>query len=374
LIENKIVVRCRDRSISSLIGEFNYLGSVHHNADRSDEGAWEPQDPSIAQLRQSITEYCILPNGSAAIKEKAQTQVKSIMFYGPSGSGKSHAVDAVANELGALLIHLTPEKLQGKFQGKTGPTKLVHMVFTVARDPTMQPCIIYIDESERFFTGGKKNKDKDGPSRFKKDLVTYKNQALDNTHRVVIIGTTKNPENGDMKDYKSFWDKYLYFPFPDYPSRVLIWSHYIIKRVKEGILKKMEEQGAAAVVSSSPKTGGALAKKKQADLDAQIRIVLERVSISSLAHISEGYTAGAIACTANTIITNRRVAQYRLRPLLSSDFVNTLAQQVLNYRDDKQTFMEFTRLITGLNDRRKKVQNLVEGDSGDKKKGDKKKK
>jgi len=35
------------------------------------------------------------------------------MFYGPSGTGKTHAVEAVANELNGLLIHLSPAKLKG---------------------------------------------------------------------------------------------------------------------------------------------------------------------------------------------------------------------------------------------------------------------
>ena len=94
------------------VGDFNYLGSVHHNADRKDEGKWEPQDPSVSQLRQSITEYCILPNGSAEVREAVTQQIKSVMLYGPAGAGKTHAVEAVANELGALLLHLTPAKLK----------------------------------------------------------------------------------------------------------------------------------------------------------------------------------------------------------------------------------------------------------------------
>ena len=96
----------------------------------------------------------------------------------------------------------------------------------------MQPCVIYIDECEQFFSGGKKNKDKDGPSRFKKDLLLYKNQAIGPEHRVIIIGTTKSPENGDVKDLKGFFDKFLYFPFPDYASRVLIWKHYLVQKIQ----------------------------------------------------------------------------------------------------------------------------------------------
>jgi hypothetical protein len=368
LVEYQLVVKPHPRTIKSLIGEFNYLGSVHHMADRKEEGAWEPQDPSIAQIRQNLTEYCILPNGSAEVKEKCKVLTKSVMLYGPSGAGKTHAVEAIANELGALLIHITPAKLRGQFGGKTGPTKLVHLIMWVARDPAMQPAVIYIDECEQFFTGGKKNKDKDGPSRFKKDLLTYKNLALGPEHRVVIIGTTKNPENGDVKDMKAFFDKFLYMPYPDYASRVLIWKHYLTQKIREGIIHN----------ETAPQPGGANPNQpmkpniSEEEISLRVRMGMEKLDVSSLAHVSEGYSAGAIARTVRIIVTHRRVAMLRLRPLNNLDFIDNLAMQDVNYQDDKATFMEFTKVITGLLDRRKKVEAIVSGENLDKKGGDKK--
>ena len=41
-----------------------------------------------------------------------------------------------------------------------------------------------------------------------------------------------------------------------------------------------------------------------------IRFALERLSLSSLAHISEGYSAGAIARTVRIIVTPRRVGKW----------------------------------------------------------------
>jgi len=52
---------------------------------------------------------------------------------------------------------------------------------------------------------------------------------------VIIIGTTKLPENGDVKDMKAFFDKFLYFPFPDYSSRVLLWKHFLTQQIREGL-------------------------------------------------------------------------------------------------------------------------------------------
>ena len=42
----------------------------------------------MAQLRQIITEYCVLSNGSADIRgrlESKEQHVKSLMLYGPPG-------------------------------------------------------------------------------------------------------------------------------------------------------------------------------------------------------------------------------------------------------------------------------------------------
>lgn len=51
------------------------------------------------------------------------------------------------------------------------------------------------------------------------------------------------------------------------------------------------------------------------------------VDLSTLAHISEGYTAGSIKCSVRTTLTPRRVQRITKRPLVSSEFLGVLAQQ-----------------------------------------------
>jgi SpoVK/Ycf46/Vps4 family AAA+-type ATPase len=266
------------------------------------------------------------------------------------------------------MIHLSPEKLRGQFPGKNGPTKLVHMVMTVARDPTMQPVVICIDDCEQFFTGGKKNKDKEGPSRFKKDLLLYKNQALGPEHRVIIMGLSKQPESGDIKDMRSFFDKFLYFPYPDYASRCLVWKYYLEQQIREG-LRRLDEGNQNVLMKDNkiPLTGAAL----EEDYIAKIRAAIQKVDVSSLAHISEGYSAGAIARTVRAIVSARRVAVLKQRPLGTNDFIDNLSLQEVTYQDDQKAFATFTATITGLVDRRKKVESIISGEA-DAKKGDKK--
>jgi SpoVK/Ycf46/Vps4 family AAA+-type ATPase len=231
----------------------------------------------------------------------------------------------------------------------------------------MQPVVVYIDECESFFTGGKKNKDKDGPSRFKKDFNTYKNQALGPEHRVIVIGTTKTPENGDLKDFKAFFDKFLYMPYPDYASRHMVWKHYMEEMIRQG-LRKGEEMLAQAVTTAKPPppmTGD--------EIKLKTREILNSVDLSSLAYISEGYSAGAIARTIRSVVTTRRVALSKKRHITNVDFLDNLSLQEVTFHDDKLAFLAFTRAITGIDDRRKKIEAMVAGEDNEKK-GDKKKK
>merc|ERR1719478_483331 len=113
---------------------------------------------------------------------------KSILLYGPQGSGKTMLVQAVASSTGALFLNLSPNNLEGRFDGRTGPTKCMHMVFCVARNVAMAPVIIYIDEVDKLFVKSKKGQENAG--RFKKDLITYK-KWLEREHQVIIMGNCR---------------------------------------------------------------------------------------------------------------------------------------------------------------------------------------
>jgi replication-associated recombination protein RarA len=46
-------------------------------------------DPSMALIRQIVTEYIIFPLGSELVKKRFPENVKSFLFYGPPGTGKT---------------------------------------------------------------------------------------------------------------------------------------------------------------------------------------------------------------------------------------------------------------------------------------------
>jgi len=132
----------------------------------------------MAQIRQNLTEYAVLPLGCDKVRADT-SHIRSILLYGPKGAGKTMLAQAVANETGALFLNISPRNIDGKFPDKkNGHTKLIHMVFKVAIDPVFAPVVIYIDEVDKVLSGGGGKKKKagaggDASNRIKKDLQAY---------------------------------------------------------------------------------------------------------------------------------------------------------------------------------------------------------
>lgn len=379
LIDNKIVNNYRPKKVSDLWGDFNYLGTVFQNAERRDKlGNWVPEPPSMAQIRQSITEYAVLPLGSENVRQ-ATRHIKSLLLYGPKGAGKTAMVEAIANETGALLLNLSPKNLAGKFLGKTGPTELIHMAFKLAADPSMVPCVIYVDEIEQILApgGGKKKKgaaaDAEGPSRFATDLAAYAAQALTQKDRVILIGCTSEPEKADQKQMKNLFyegpkqergGKNLYMPYPDYPSRVIIWKEAIKEAISLGATQWRGNHPSYLPTGWRPDEG-----PRPPSLPIELS---EEFDFSTLAHISQGYSAGSIRKAVKQTLTRRRVDRLEKRPLKEKEFITALSRCPITYAEDYQRYTDFTADITRLHEvreaRKAELKATQDGDDGGKKK------
>ena len=198
------------------------------------------------------------------------------------------------------------------------------------------PAVIYLDEVEKYFTGKKKGGD--GAARFKKDLVTYANSLKPEEH-VVLVGCTNQPwsiPDGELKDVRNVFEKHLYLPFASYASRVMLWKRAI-----------------AALLAP---TGHQLP---------------DEFDISTLAQISEGYSAGSILHAAKRTLNTRRVERAEKRPFAESEFLSALSRCPRTYGDDNVKFRNFTAVITGLKLRRDKLKAALAGDDGGDGKGKK---
>jgi len=341
LVENRIVAEIQPSSLDDLVGEFNYLGTAYqqHSETKDAWGNWVPQDPTISQIRNTIIEKIILPVGAPFLRVVAPYS-KSLLLYGDSGSGKTTIARAIASHTNALFLNVSPailDNVSREFkEGKSGPTKLMHMIFTVARSPQLGPSVIYMDQIDKMFVGKKKGAGGDA-TKFRKDFVTYSN-SLKPEDRAIIVGCTSEPFNipdGEFKDIKAVFNCQLYLPIPDYASRVLLWRKFLEVRFA----------------------------KFEMDLPTSL-------DVSSLATVSHGYSPGSIKKCINETLSHRRIIKLQTSELASTEFLNCLASLPLTYQDRNLKFQQFTAAISGLQDRRDKIKAMKEcgGDEKDKKK------
>lgn len=116
-----------------------------------------PRDPSMALIRQLVTEYIIFPLGSKLVRMRFPDNVRAFLFYGPAGTGKTQVVRAIAHETKSLVLDISPQNIEGHFAAsKNESDKMVAMVFIVAKE--FEPSLIYIDECEKIFPAKKKKK------------------------------------------------------------------------------------------------------------------------------------------------------------------------------------------------------------------------
>jgi len=166
LVEMGILKKIAPCKLEDFWGEYHYLGAIQ----RIQETYCPP--PSVQMVKQLIVEHCMLPLNTD-IRQKAPESLvgRSLLLYGPKGSGKSMLARAIATETGSTFFDISPAVIEGKSTaGKIGSSLLVYKVFICAQD--MAPSVIYTDQIDQVFTGGKKKKggDANAPSRIKKDL------------------------------------------------------------------------------------------------------------------------------------------------------------------------------------------------------------
>lgn len=269
LIQNNIVKKFPPQKLSDFIGEFNY---IHSMLDDIKEAVY---DPSMALIRQLVTEYIIFPLGSKLVRQRFPEFVRSFLFYGPTGTGKTQVVKAIAYETKSVVFDLSPMNIDGKFaENKASTDKMLAMVFRVAEE--YQPSLIYIDEAEKIWPAKKKKKkgqkkakknDMSDPKRIEATLGKWRAKFISEEQRITIVACTSEPQEGNKKKLKKFFDKAVYFPFPDYTTRRLMWKTFI------------------------------------AELGGKIK---HEFPLSTLAHISAGYSAGSIKKTCENVLTEFR--------------------------------------------------------------------
>ncbi|XP_037530554.1 dynein regulatory complex protein 11 [Nematolebias whitei] len=286
LVEQGLLKQANNVKMKDYLGDYNYLGSTLRLNDI------EPM-PSLLDVRQVLSLYAVLPLGSQEVHEKAPL-IKAILLVGPSGVGKKMLVHAICQDAGANLFDLSPLNIAGKYPGKNGLEMMLHMVLKVAR--LLQPSVIWINNAEKIFYKKIPIEDKElDLKQLKKELPELL-KLIKGEDRVLVIGTTENPQSADTDSLCKMYTKIILIPRPDYGSRYILWK------------KLIKQRGGA---DTSP-------------------------LFSVLAKVSDGYTSGRIVQTINRVVTKRRIQQQARKPLSASEFIPILAQMDPVFKEEEE--------------------------------------
>ncbi len=223
-VMNGVIRKMVPKNLEDLICDFNYISNSMQLVDE------QMIDVPFFYTKQLIKEYSIYPLGSNIVKSSTPN-VPSILFFGPSGTGKTHAALAIAHHTNSIFIDLSPKNLE-RFTTKEELTKAVAAAFRTAR--FYQPAVIYFDNAEQVFVDPKKYKKgavkNPSAQRLKKILISFKN-LITKDMRVQFIGCTNKGWHMNMKDVNTMFDKTLYFSLPSFSDRFKIWRKEITKTV-----------------------------------------------------------------------------------------------------------------------------------------------
>ena len=151
-----------------------------------------------------------------------------------------------------------------------------------------------------------------------------------------LIGCSSTPWEGDLKSLSSCFHRHLFLPYPQYSSVLMMW-----KSALDEVLRPHKRQ-----------------------LPAEF-------DLSSLAHITLGYSAGSIVKAVRATMTDRRIERLDKRPLTESEFIQALSRCPRTFNSDNKQFRSFTDAITGLESARNAVKSAAAGDDDGGKKGKK---
>ena len=139
----------------------------------------------------------------------------SALFSGPPGTGKTMAVEVIANDLGLELFKIDLSQVVSKYIGET--EKSIDRLFAEARAGN---AILFFDECDALF--GKRTTVQDAHDRYANIEVAYLLQKLDEHEGVSILATNLR-QNLDVAFTRRL-GFIVDFPFPDEASRRRLWE------------------------------------------------------------------------------------------------------------------------------------------------------
>lgn len=165
---------------------------------------------------------------------------KGILLFGPPGCGKTLIAYALANEVNAALIDVSPATIMSKWLGEA--EKNVARVFARAREIASKgtPVIIFMDEVDGLLQAysDEAGSEKRVRNQFLMEMDGLK-EKQNNKLLVFVIGATNKPWKLDIGFIRRF-EKRIFVPPPNKEIRRRLFEHYISKLRKTYVVDEID--------------------------------------------------------------------------------------------------------------------------------------
>jgi len=147
----------------------------------------------------------------------------TVVFSGPSGTGKTMAAGILARELGLDLYKIDLSRVVSKYIGET--EKNLERIFQQAEDAN---AMLFFDEADALF--GKRSAIKDAHDRYANIEISYLLQKMEERLGVTILATNlkTNMDEAFVRRIRFSVE----FPMPEYAQRLQIWQGSLPKETR----------------------------------------------------------------------------------------------------------------------------------------------
>lgn len=171
----------------------------------------------LAQLREicnQVKHDCRVFGDWGFGRKQSRGRGLSVLFSGPSGTGKTMGAEVIAHELQLELYRIDLSRVVSKYIGETEKN-----LSTVFQEAESCNAVLFFDEADALF--GKRTEVSDAHDRYANVETSYLLQRMEEYEGVVILATNlrDNMDEAFIRRLRFIVE----FPFPDESGRSQIW-------------------------------------------------------------------------------------------------------------------------------------------------------